>query len=64
MIKSHVVLVPFPFQTKFYAVTSGTHLTWGTEVKQIQIEGSGEFGKGSTGGAGFQTFTPTNVTFL
>ena len=46
-------------QTKFYPVTSASHLTWGTEVKQIQLEGRGEFGGGAT-----QRLTPTNVTFV
>ena len=50
-------------QMKFYAVTSGNHLRWGTEVKQIQIEGQGEFGSESTG-AGFQALVPTNVSFF
>lgn len=46
-------------QTKFYPVTSGNHLTWGTEVKQIQLEGRGEFGGGA-----MQHLAPTNITFL
>ena len=46
-------------QTKFYPMTSGSHLTWGTEVKQIQLEGRGEIGGEAT-----QRLTPTNITFL
>lgn len=50
-------------QVKFYSVVKGTHLTWGTLINRIEVEGKGEFGTGSTGAAAFQTLTPTNVSF-
>lgn len=51
-------------QVKFYSIVKGNHLTWGTPINRIEVEGKGEFGTGSTGAAAFQTLTPTNVSFF
>ena len=56
---SHVSI--FTLQTKFYAVLSESHLAWGTEVKNIQLEARGDFAKKP---GGVKIITPTSVTFL
>lgn len=47
------------FQVKFYPVQRATHLTWGTEIHKIEMEGRGQFGAA----AGFHSIAPTKVTF-
>lgn len=46
------------FQVKFYPVQDSTHLTWGTKIQRIELGA-----KGQAGAVGFQTLSPTNVTF-
>ena len=46
------------FQVKFYPVQDSTHLTWGTKIQRIELEA-----KGQAGAVGFQTLSPTKVTF-
>ena len=50
----------FNLQAKFYAQTDSTHLTWGTPLKMIEVESTGNFQKGA---APYQTFPPKSLTF-
>ena len=52
------------FQVKFYAVTKSSNLTWGTEVKRIELEGRG-IGRAASGDGAtpLLNLSPTKVTF-
>lgn len=50
----------FPIQCKFYAISDSTHLTWGTAIKNLEVESVGTF---ESGAAPFQTFPAKRVLF-
>ena len=50
------------FQVKFYPIQSSSHLTWGTEIHRIELEGRGDFGGGG-GATGYASLAPTNISF-
>lgn len=51
------------FQVKFYPVTKGSNLTWGTEIRRIDFEGRGISGASSDEATPFSNLAPTKVTF-
>ena len=50
------------FQVKFYPITKSSHLTWGTEIHRIELEGRGNLD--GAGAAGFESLVPTNIKFV
>lgn len=50
------------FQVKFYPPTKSS-LTWGTEIKRIELEGRGIGGTPSDEATPLQNLSPTNITF-
>ena len=51
------------FQVKFYSLEKSSHLTWGTEVHRIELEGRGIDGSPQEGATPMQSLAPTKVTF-
>jgi len=51
------------FQVKFYPPTKASNLTWGTEIKRIDLEGRGISGALSDGATPTLNLTPTKVAF-
>ncbi len=51
------------FQVKFYPDTKGSNLTWGTEIRRIDLEGRGIGGAPPDGATPTQNLAPTKVTF-
>ena len=49
------------FQVKMYAREKSSHLTWGTEVKRIELEVRGV--EPVTSAAPLKTYAPSNVSF-
>lgn len=49
------------FQVKMYSREKSSHLTWGTEVKRIELEVRGM--EPTTGATPYKNLAPTNVTF-
>lgn len=50
----------FPLQCKFYDQTDSTHLTWGTPLKMLEVESTGNF---QSGAAPYQTFPPKRISY-
>ena len=51
-----------PLQCKFYSQADSTHLTWGTPLKVIEVESTGNFMEGGSAGP-YQTFPPKAIAF-
>lgn len=51
------------FQVKFYPLSKASNLTWGTEVRRIDLEGRGIGAASSDGATPSLHLAPTNVTF-
>ena len=49
------------FQVKFYAQEKASHITWGTEVRRLELEVRGI--NSGTGATPHKTLAPTNVVF-
>lgn len=48
------------FQVKFYSPEKGSHITWGTEVRRLELEVKGLLPLDST--TPYQTLAPTNIS--
>ena len=48
------------FQVKFYSPDRGAHITWGTEVRRLELEVKGFIPLDSA--SPYQTLSPTNIS--